>query len=83
MAFTNFKWFKHLIRLSQRFQRNKKCERVNEENTKLIFHFQLFIYFVECSLQAVGYGLRGAGCGIRVRSRSITQQSVRKIFLCQ
>ena len=42
--------------------------------------------FLECSLQAAGHGLRGAGGagrGMRVSSRSITQQRVRKTFLCQ
>ena len=36
---------------------------MNEENIKLIVHFQLFTYFVECSLQAVGRGLQGARDG--------------------
>ena len=55
---------------------------MNEENIKLIFHFQLFLIFVECSLQAAGHGLQGVGCGMRVSSRSITQQNVRETFLC-
>ena len=62
MAFTNFKWFKHLIALSQRFQRNKKG--VNEENIKLIFHFQFFQLF--CRVQFTGCGAWFAGCGCGV-----------------
>ena len=53
---------------------------MNEENIKLIFHFQIFHLFVECSLQAAGHGLRDERCEMRVISRSITQQNVRKHF---
>ena len=64
MAFTNFKWFKHLI-----VKDFKKIKTVNQENIKLMFHLKLFTYFVECSLQVVGHGLRGVvwgvECGLR------------------
>ena len=74
MAFTDFKWFKHLIALSKKFQRNKKV--CIEENIRLLlFHFQLFHLF--CRVQFTGCGAWCVGCwargrGMRVSLRSIT-----------
>ena len=75
MTFTNFKWFLNI--LQHQVKDFKKLKSVKEENMKLIFHFGLFAYFVEC---VAGHGLRsaGAGRGMWVSSRSIMQQNVRK-----
>ena len=59
MAFANFKCFKHLTALSQRFQKNKKS--MNQENVKVIFHFQLFHLF--CRVLFTGCGAWCAVCG--------------------
>ena len=58
MAFTNFKWFKHLIVLSQRFQRNKKnCEGRKYQSNIPLPAFSPILW-------SVVYRLGGMLCGV-------------------